>query len=445
MAFESLTEKFSNIFKKMRRESTLTEANMDAALKEIRIALLEADVNYKVVKAFTNDVKEKALGQEVLKKVNPSQQLIKICHDELEELLGTENTEIGYNKNGLTTIMVVGLQGSGKTTSASKLAYLMKNKLQKKVLLAGLDVYRPAAIEQLGTLAKSIQVDFFELGTDVNPVEVAKKAKETAIREGYDVLILDTAGRLQIDEKLMDELKNINSEIHPEEILLLVDAMAGQDAVNVANAFNAKLRLSGVIMSKLDGDAKGGAALSIKYITGLPIKFAGVGEKVSDLDIFHPSRMADRILGMGDVVSLVEKAKEVMDEKEAARDAKKLLAGEFTLDDMLKQMKTVQRMGSISAIAKLIPGMPSLSQEQQDAAEKRMNDFEVIINSMTPYERKHPDCLKFSHKNRIAKGCGKTNADVNRVIKQWEKSKEMMKQMKQYQKSGKMPPMGGFR
>ena len=445
MAFESLTEKFSNIFKKMRRESTLTEANMDAALKEIRIALLEADVNYKVVKAFTNDVKEKALGQEVLKKVNPSQQLIKICHDELEELLGAENTEIGYNKNGLTTIMLVGLQGSGKTTSASKLAYLMKNKLQKKVLLAGLDVYRPAAIEQLGTLAKSIQVDFFELGTDVNPVEVAKKAKETAIREGYDVLILDTAGRLQIDEKLMDELKNINSEIHPEEILLLVDAMAGQDAVNVANAFNAKLRLSGVIMSKLDGDAKGGAALSIKYITGLPIKFAGVGEKVSDLDIFHPSRMADRILGMGDVVSLVEKAKEVMDEEEAARDAKKLLAGEFTLDDMLKQMKTVQRMGSISAIAKLIPGMPSLSQEQQDAAEKRMKDFEVIINSMTPYERKHPDCLKFSHKNRIAKGCGKTNADVNRVIKQWEKSKEMMKQMKQYQKSGKMPPMGGFR
>lgn len=445
MAFESLTEKFSNIFKKMRRESTLTEANMDAALKEIRIALLEADVNYKVVKAFTNDVKEKALGQEVLKKVNPSQQLIKICHDELEELLGAENTEIGYNKNGLTTIMLVGLQGSGKTTSASKLAYLMKNKLQKKVLLAGLDVYRPAAIEQLGTLAKSIQVDFFELGTDVNPVEVAKKAKETAIREGYDVLILDTAGRLQIDEKLMDELKNINSEIHPEEILLLVDAMAGQDAVNVANAFNAKLRLSGVIMSKLDGDAKGGAALSIKYITGLPIKFAGVGEKVSDLDIFHPSRMADRILDMGDVVSLVEKAKEVMDEKEAARDAKKLLAGEFTLDDMLKQMKTVQRMGSISAIAKLIPGMPSLSQEQQDAAEKRMKDFEVIINSMTPYERKHPDCLKFSHKNRIAKGCGKTNADVNRVIKQWEKSKEMMKQMKQYQKSGKMPPMGGFR
>lgn len=444
MAFESLTEKFSNIFKKMRRETTLTEANMDEALREIRIALLEADVNYKVVKAFTSDVKEKALGQEVLKKINPSQQLIKICHDELVELLGAENTEINYNKNGLTSIMLVGLQGSGKTTSASKLAYLMKNKLNKKVLLAGLDVYRPAAIEQLGTLAKSINVDFFELGTNVNPVEVAKKAKEKAINENYDILILDTAGRLQIDEELMDELKNINSEIHPDEILLLVDAMAGQDAVNVASTFNMKLRLSGVIMSKLDGDAKGGSALSIKYMSGLPIKFAGVGEKVSDLDIFHPDRMADRILGMGDVVSLVEKAKEVMDEKEAQKEAKKLMQGEFTLEDMLKQMKTIQRMGSLSGLAKLIPGMPSLSQEQQDAAEKRMKDFETIINSMTPYERRHPEILKFSHKNRIAKGCGKTNADVNRVIKQWEKSKEMMKQMKQYQKGGKMPPMGGF-
>lgn len=443
MAFESLSDKFGNIFKKMRRETTLTEENMDAALKEIRIALLEADVNYKVVKAFTNDVKEKAIGQEVLKKVNPSQQLIKICHDELVELLGAENTEIKYAKNGLTTIMLVGLQGSGKTTSASKLAYLMKNKLQKKVLLAGLDVYRPAAIEQLGTLANSIHVDFFELGTEVNPVDVAKKAQEMAIAQGYDVLILDTAGRLQIDEKLMDELKNINSEIHPDEVLLLVDAMAGQDAVNVASAFNNKLRLSGVIMSKLDGDAKGGAALSIKYIAGLPIKFAGVGEKVTDLDIFYPDRMADRILGMGDVVTLVEKAKEVMDEKEAAKDAKKMMDGDFTLEDMLKQMKKIQRMGSISSILRMMPGSPKISEEQQDAAQKRMKDFEVIINSMTPYERKHPEILKFSQKNRIAKGSGKTNADINRVLKQFEKTKEQMKMLKQYQKSGKMPPMGG--
>lgn len=443
MAFESLSDKFGNIFKKMRRETTLTEENMDAALKEIRIALLEADVNYKVVKAFTNDVKEKAIGQEVLKKVNPSQQLIKICHDELVELLGAENTEIKYAKNGLTTIMLVGLQGSGKTTSASKLAYLMKNKLQKKVLLAGLDVYRPAAIEQLGALANSIHVDFFELGTEVNPVDVAKKAQEMAIAQGYDVLILDTAGRLQIDEKLMDELKNINSEIHPDEVLLLVDAMAGQDAVNVASAFNNKLRLSGVIMSKLDGDAKGGAALSIKYIAGLPIKFAGVGEKVTDLDIFYPDRMADRILGMGDVVTLVEKAKEVMDEKEAAKDAKKMMDGDFTLEDMLKQMKKIQRMGSISSILRMMPGSPKISEEQQDAAQKRMKDFEVIINSMTPYERKHPEVLKFSQKNRIAKGSGKTNADINRVLKQFEKTKEQMKMLKQYQKSGKMPPMGG--
>lgn len=443
MAFESLTDKFSNIFKKMRRQSVLTEENMDSALKEIRIALLEADVNYKVVKTFTSDIKEKAAGQEILKKVNPSQQLIKICHDELVELLGAENTEINYAKSGLTTIMLVGLQGSGKTTSASKLAYLMKNKLGKKVLLAGLDVYRPAAIEQLGTLAKSIQVDFFELGTEVDPVDVAKKAKETAISQGYDVLILDTAGRLQIDDKLMDELKNINSEIHPEEVLLLVDAMAGQDAVNVATAFNNKLRLSGVIMSKLDGDAKGGAALSIKYISGLPIKFAGVGEKVTDLDLFHPDRMADRILGMGDVVSLVEKAKEVMDEKEAAKDAKKLMQGDFTLEDMLKQMKAVQRLGSISSILKHLPGAPSISEEQQEVAEKRMKDFETIINSMTPYERKHPEILKFSQKNRIAKGSGKTNADINRVLRQFEKTKEQMKMLQKYSKNGKMPPMGG--
>ena len=443
MAFESLTDKFSNIFKKMRRQSVLTEENMDSALKEIRIALLEADVNYKVVKTFTSDIKEKAAGQEILKKVNPSQQLIKICHDELVELLGAENTEINYAKSGLTTIMLVGLQGSGKTTSASKLAYLMKNKLGKKVLLAGLDVYRPAAIEQLGTLAKSIQVDFFELGTEVDPVDVAKKAKETAISQGYDILILDTAGRLQIDDKLMDELKNINSEIHPEEVLLLVDAMAGQDAVNVATAFNNKLRLSGVIMSKLDGDAKGGAALSIKYISGLPIKFAGVGEKVTDLDLFHPDRMADRILGMGDVVSLVEKAKEVMDEKEAAKDAKKLMQGDFTLEDMLKQMKAVQRLGSISSILKHLPGAPSISEEQQEAAEKRMKDFETIINSMTPYERKHPEILKFSQKNRIAKGSGKTNADINRVLRQFEKTKEQMKMLQKYSKNGKMPPMGG--
>lgn len=439
MAFESLSEKFQAVFKKMRKEDRLTSENMDSALREIRIALLEADVNYKVVKAFTEDVKEKALGEEVLLKVNPGEMLVKICHDELVSLLGADNTGIAYSKSGPTTIMLVGLQGSGKTTSAGKLALLHKNKLGKKVLLAGLDVYRPAAIDQLAQIASQIQIDFFNMGTSADPVEVAKKAQEKAVNEHYDVLILDTAGRLQIDEKLMGELKNIDKAIHPEETLLLVDAMAGQDAVNVANAFNADLRLSGVIMSKLDGDAKGGAALSIKYLTGLPIKFAGIGEKLTDLDVFYPDRMADRILGMGDVVSLVEKAQEVMDQKEAEKESKKMMEGDFTLEDMLKQMKMVQKMGSLGSIAKMIPGMPNLSEEQKEKANSEMKVFEAIVNSMTPYERKHPGILKYSQKNRIAKGSGKTNADVNRVIRKWEQSKEMMKQMKQYQKSGKFP------
>ncbi len=445
MAFESLSEKFQSIFKKMRKEDKLTEENMDAALKEIRVALLESDVNFKVVKAFTTDVKEKALGSEVLLHVNPSEQLIKICYDELITLLGSDNTAVEYKKGEPTLIMLVGLQGSGKTTSAGKLAYLAKNKLNKKVLLAGLDVYRPAAIDQLGQLAKSLGVDFFEMGTNTDPRIIAKKAKEEAIEKHYDLLILDTAGRLQIDEALMKELQDISKDIHPDETLLLVDAASGQDSVNVANTFHASLRLTGVIMSKLDGDAKGGSALSIKYMTGLPIKFAGVGEKVSDLDIFYPDRMADRILGMGDIKTLVEKAQESFDEKEAKKAARKLEDGSFTLDDMLKQMKMVQKMGSLGAIAKLIPGMPKLSDEQQEKAKNEMRSFEAIVNSMTPYERAHPEILKYSQKNRIAKGCGKTNADINRVIRKWEQSKEMMKQMKQYQKSGKMPPGFGGR
>ncbi|MEE3464758.1 MAG: signal recognition particle receptor subunit alpha, partial [Candidatus Enteromonas sp.] len=288
MAFESLTDRFSAIFKKLRGQSRLTEKNMDEMLKEIRVALLEADVNFKVVKSFTNDVKEKALGQDVYNKVNPSQMLVKICHDEIEELLGKDNTDIVYKKNGATTIMLVGLQGAGKTTSAGKLAKLQKDKLGKKVLLAPLDVYRPAAIDQLRTIANEIGVDFFEVDPKKSPVVLAQMAQDKARDEGYDVVIFDTAGRLAIDEKLMDELKDIIKETHPDEVLLLVDAMSGQDAVNVANTFNQDLRLSGLIMSKLDGDARGGAALSIKYLTGIPIKFAGVGEKLSDLDIFYP-------------------------------------------------------------------------------------------------------------------------------------------------------------
>ena len=444
MAFESLSDRFSAIFKKMRGQATLTEKNMDDMLKEIRVALLEADVNFKVVKNFISDVKEKAIGEQVFQKVNPSQMIVKIVHDEIQELLGADQTEIHYSAT-LTTLMLVGLQGTGKTTTAGKLGYYLKNKLHKKVMFGALDVYRPAAIDQLKQLSEQIGVEFFTRGQG-DPVKIAKAAQQKALETGIDVLILDTAGRLQIDEGLMEELRSINHEVHPDEVLLLVDAASGQDAVNVANTFNKDLHLTGVVMSKLDGDARGGAALSIKYLTGLPIKFAGVGEKMEDLEMFHPDRMADRILGMGDIVTLVEKAKENIDEKEAEKQARKMMDGDFTLEDMLKQMKQVQKIGSIGAIAKLIPGMPKLSDEQKDAAEREMKVFEAVINSMTPYERKHPQVLRYSHNNRIAKGCGLTNADINRVLRKYDQSKEMMKQMKQYQKSGKMGRgFGGFR
>ncbi len=443
MAFESLSDKLSNIFKKLRGQSRLTEKNMEDMLKEIRVALLEADVNFKVVKEFTNNVREKAIGQDVLGKLNPSQMVVKIVHDELVELLGSDDSKLHYQNNRPTVIMMVGLQGSGKTTSTGKLAYLMKNKLNKKVLLAAGDVYRPAAIDQLEQIAKTVGVDIVNLGTKVSPVEISKKAKEKAFNEHYDVLIIDTAGRLQIDEQLMKELNDIKDAVNPDEILLLVDAMAGQDAVNVANSFNQQLALTGAIMSKLDGDARGGAALSIRHMTGVPIKFSGVGEKVTDLDIFHPDRMADRILGMGDVMTLVEKAQQEIDEKEARKTASKMMSGKFDLNDMLENMKKVQKMGSLGGLMKLLPGMPKITPEQQERAEKEMKNFEVIINSMTPYERSHPEVFKYSRKQRVANGCGKTLTDVNRVLKKYEQSKEMMKQMEQYRKSGRMPP-GGF-
>ena len=442
MAFESLTDKLSGIFKKLRGQARLTEANMEDMLKEVRVALLEADVNYKVVKQFTNDVKEKAIGQDVLSKLNPSQMLVKIVHDELEELLGGGSTEIAYQSNRPTVIMLVGLQGSGKTTSAGKLSYLMKNKLNKKVLLAACDVYRPAAIDQLEQIAKSIDVDLVNMGTKANPVDIAKKAKEKAFNDHYDVLIIDTAGRLQIDEQLMGELNNIKAEVKPNEILLLIDAMAGQDAVNVANTFNEKVGLTGAIMSKLDGDARGGAALSIRHMTGVPIKFSGVGEKVTDLDVFHPDRMADRILGMGDIMTLVEKAQEEIDEKEAKRSVNKMMSGKFDLNDMLAQMKQVNKLGSLGGLLKLIPGMPKITPEQQAMAEREMRNFEIIINSMTPEERKDPALFKYSRKMRVANGSGKTVQDVNKVLKKYEQMKEAMKKMEAYRKSGRMPPMG---
>lgn len=440
MAFESLTDKFSHILKKVRGQARLSEKNMDEMLQEVRIALFEADVNFKVVKEFVNNIKEKALGTKVYESLNPGQMVVKIVNDELVTLLGSSDSELVFEKNKPTIIMLVGLQGTGKTTTAGKLALLFKKKMNKRVLLAAADIYRPAAIDQLVTLAKQVGVDIVNMGDKVSPVEIAKAAKKKAYDDRYDVLIIDTAGRLSIDEALMQELHDIKNSVEPTEILLLVDAMSGQDAVNTALAFNEKLGLTGAIMSKLDSDARGGAALSIKHLTGVSIKFAGVGETLNDLDIFYPERMADRILGMGDVLSLVEKAQEELDEKVVKKTTQKMLEGEFDLNDMLAQMKQVQKLGKLGGILKLIPGMPKITPEQQALAEREMKLFETIINSMTPEERTNPTILKNSRKVRIAKGSGTSNQEINKVIKKYEQSKEMMKKMKNYKKGGPMPP-----
>ena len=349
MAFEQLSDKLQAIVKKVKGQARLTESNMEEMLKEIRISLLEADVNYKVVKEFVNNVKEKAIGQDVLSTLSPGQMILKIIKDELVSLLGEENDAL--NITGLTSIMMVGLQGSGKTTTASKIAYLMKKKNNKRPLLVALDVYRPAAIDQLITLGKSIDVEVFYDKESKDVVNIATCALAYAREKGFDLVILDTAGRLQVDEALMDELKNVNSVIKPKEVLLVVDAMSGQDSVNVAKEFNDKLRITGLVMSKLDGDARGGAALSIKHLTGIPIKFSGVGEKIEDLEVFYPERMAERILGMGDVLTLIEKAEEAIDEKQAKKTVNKMMNGTFTLDDMLIQMEQLNKLGSFSSIA----------------------------------------------------------------------------------------------
>ncbi|MDD7382028.1 MAG: signal recognition particle protein [Bacillales bacterium] len=444
MAFESLSDRFQGIIKKVKGQSKLTEANMEEMLKEIRVALLEADVNFKVVKEFVNNVKEKALGQEVFLKVSPSQMIVKIVHDELEALLGADQCEIKFEMNKPTVIMMCGLQGSGKTTHTGKLALLFKNKLHKKVLLVAGDVYRPSAIDQLQTIANQVGVDILNLGDKVSPVEIACRGVKKAYDERYDVVIIDTAGRLAIDEKLMQELVDIEEKVKPTEELLLVDAMSGQDAVNVAKAFNEKLHLTGMIMSKLDGDARGGAALSIKHLTGIPIKYAGVGEKLEDLEVFHPDRMADRILGMGDVVSLVEKVQEQIDEKQAKKTVNKMMSGHFDLNDMLAQMEQINKLGSMGGLLKLIPGMPKISEEDQEKAKKQMDKTKAIIFSMTPQERKDPSIIKNSRKVRIARGCGMTNQDVNRVLNQYDQMKKMMKEMGARTKGGKFPPFGGF-
>ncbi len=430
MAFEGLQERLQGIFKKISGQGKLTESNMDDMLKEIRMALLEADVNFKVVKHFVNDVKEKALGQKVISSLTASQMVVKIVKEELVELFGKETQPINFATIGITTILMCGLNGSGKTTTSAKLAKMLK-KQGKNPLLVAADIYRPAARDQLITLAKSIDVPCFTLENE-SAENIVLKAIELAKNSSYNVVIIDTAGRLQIDEQLMQELVNITNLTTINERMLVIDAMSGQDSVNVANAFNDKVNITGMIMTKLDSDARGGAALSIKYLTNIPIKFITSGEKVDDIEIFHPDRMADRIIGMGDILTLVENVQDKIDEKEAEKQAKKMMDGKFDLEDMLKQMEQMKKMGSLSKLIRFIPGMPKISEDDLAKGEKELKKTKAIIQSMTIEERRHPEILKASRKIRIAKGCAMQVSDVNSVLKKYEQMKDMMKQMKPY-------------
>ncbi|MCG6839566.1 signal recognition particle protein [Fusobacterium nucleatum] len=434
---ENLGNRFQDIFKKIRGHGKLSESNIKDALREVKMSLLEADVNYKVVKDFTNKISEKAIGTEVIRGVNPAQQFIKLVNDELVELLGGTSSKLTKGLRNPTIIMLAGLQGAGKTTFAAKLAKFLK-KQNEKLLLVGVDVYRPAAIKQLQVLGQQIGVDVYSEEGNKDVVGIATRAIEKAKEINATYMIVDTAGRLHVDETLMEELKELKKAIKPQEILLVVDAMVGQDAVNLAESFNNALSVDGVILTKLDGDTRGGAALSIKAVVGKPIKFIGVGEKLNDIEIFHPDRLVSRILGMGDVVSLVEKAQEVIDENEAKSLEEKIKSQKFDLNDFLKQLQTIKRLGSLGGILKLIPGMPKI--DDLAPAEKEMKKVEAIIQSMTKEERKKPDILKASRKIRIAKGSGTDVSDVNKLLKQFEQMKSMMKMFS----SGKMPNMGAM-
>ena len=434
---ENLGNRFQDIFKKIRGHGRLSESNIKDALREVKMSLLEADVNYKVVKDFTNKISEKAIGTEVIRGVNPAQQFIKLVNDELIELLGGTSSKLTKGLRNPTIIMLAGLQGAGKTTFAAKLAKFLK-KQNEKLLLVGVDVYRPAAIKQLQVLGQQIGVDVYSEENSKDVVGIATRAVEKAKEINATYMIVDTAGRLHVDETLMEELKELKKAIKPQEILLVVDAMIGQDAVNLAESFNNVLSVDGVILTKLDGDTRGGAALSIKAVVGKPIKFIGVGEKLNDIEIFHPDRLVSRILGMGDVVSLVEKAQEVIDENEAKSLEEKIKSQKFDLNDFLKQLQTIKRLGSLGGILKLIPGMPKI--DDLAPAEKEMKKVEAIIQSMTKEERKKPDILKASRKIRIAKGSGTDVSDVNKLLKQFEQMKSMMKMFS----SGKMPNIGAM-
>lgn len=432
MAFESLTDKLQNVFKKLKSKGRLTEEDVKIALKEVKMALLEADVNFKVVKQFMNTVQERAVGEEVLNGLNPGQMVIKIVNEELVNLMGSETTDIQYQPGKSTTvIMMCGLQGAGKTTTTAKLAAKMTKK-GKKPLLVACDVYRPAAIEQLRVNAEKVNVDFFSMGDSHSPVNIAKAAIEHASKNGHNVVILDTAGRLHIDEEMMEELKKIKKNVEVHQTLLVVDAMTGQDAVNVASSFNDQIGIDGIILTKMDGDARGGAALSVKAVTGKPILYVGMGEKLADLEQFYPDRMANRILGMGDVLSLIEKAQESIDiDEEKEREmASKMKKGKFDFNDYLDSMKQMRKMGGLSAILGMMPGM-GISRDELEGAidEKQLAHLEAIVLSMTPEERSNPKILNPRRKHRIAKGAGVDISEVNRFIKQFEQMQKMMKQM----------------
>lgn len=427
MAFENLSNKLQEVFKQLTGKGKLTEKDVKAALREVKLALLEADVNFKIVKSFVNSVSEKAVGIEVLEGLNPGQQVIKIVKDELVELMGATQCKLTFSSKSPTVYMMVGLQGAGKTTTTGKLAGQLR-KQSKKPLLVACDVYRPAAVKQLEVVGSTYNIPVFSMGQG-NPVEIAKASLDYAAKNGNDVVIIDTAGRLHINEELMDELENIKKEVRPQEILLVVDAMTGQDAVNVAEVFNEKLGIDGIIITKLDGDTRGGSALSVRAVTGKPIKYVGMGEKLEDLEPFYPDRMASRILGMGDVLSLIEKAQQAYDENQAAELEKKMRTQEFNLEDFLTQMQQIKKMGPLKDLMGMIPGMSKVNLDEVNVDEKAMAHIEAIIQSMTIKERRNPEILNGSRKKRIAKGCGRSIQEINKLLKQFEEMKKMMKMM----------------
>lgn len=449
MAFESLSDKLQNIFKNLRGKGKLSEADVKAALKEVKMALLEADVSFRIVKQFIKSVEARAVGEEVLESLTPGQMVIKIVNEELIKLMGSESVELQLNSSGITTIMMIGLQGAGKTTTAAKIAAKIRSKGRKPLLVA-CDVYRPAAIEQLKINGSKVGVDVFSLEGSKEPVQITLKAMEFAKAEGYNVVIIDTAGRLHVDEAMMDELAAIKEAVTVDQSLLVVDAMTGQDAVNVADSFNQKVGIDGVVLTKLDGDTRGGAALSIRAVTGSPILYAGMGEKLEDLEQFHPDRMAGRILGMGDVLTLIEKAQANFDEAKAKEYEQKLRKAEFDYDDFLDQISQVKKMGGIGQMLSMLPGANKLKGVADDVDDSAFKRTEAIIHSMTAEERKHPELINMSRKKRIAAGAGVDIGEVNRLCKQFDQMKKMMKQMtgamgKKGRRGGLPGGMGGFK